>query len=110
VTAAVRALLTLPYWLAIATLEFILVPWLLLVVLTLPWWWAALAAVAAGVAVGGVAAAVQGLILDRIAARIAARIEQLAAEWREITATPTLPPCGGEIDGQTRPATERLTS
>lgn len=107
-TAAVSALLAPFYWFAIVVLEFVSMPWLLLGLLGLPWWWAVPAAVAAGAAVGCVAAVLQGPVLDWCASRIAAPIENFAVEWRELTAAPTLPPTGGENNGRDCPGTERL--
>lgn len=108
---AVRALLAPFYWFTVVVLEFVSVPWLLLGLLGLPWWGAAPAAVAAGAAVGCVAAALQGRVLDWCTRRIAVRVENLAAEWRELTAAPTLPPSGGTpTDGPAGPTPERLNS
>jgi hypothetical protein len=106
---AVRALLAPIYWFTVIVLEFVSVPWLLLGLLGLPWWSAVPAAVAAGAAVGCGAAVLQGRVLDWCARRIAVRVENLAVEWREITAAPTLPPSGGTpTDGPAGSPSERL--
>jgi hypothetical protein len=108
-TAAVRALLTPFYWLAVVIVFLAAMPLLIAPLSALHGWQADLGGVAAGMVVPGLAVLAKGPILDRLAARIAVRIENLAAEWREITAAPTLPPTGGTpTDGPAGPSPERL--
>jgi hypothetical protein len=108
VTAAVRTLLTPVYWLAVVIVWLAATPLLLAPLDFLHGWQANLGGAAAGAVIPGAAMLTQGPILDRSARYVAGLVEGFAAEWRKLLAEP--PPSGGTpTDGQTSPATERIT-
>lgn len=109
-TGAVRALLTPFYWLAVALLWLMAMPWpLALLAARLPWWGMYPACAALGVGYGAAAVYARGPLLNPPARYLAGLIEDLAAEWHKVTAAPTLPPSGGTpTDGPAGPDPERI--
>lgn len=107
-TAAVHALLTPFYWLAVALLWLVAMPWpLALLAARLPWWGMYPACAALGVGYGAAAVYARGPLLTPPARYLAGLIEAFAAEWRKLLTD--LPPSGGTpTDGPAGPDPERI--
>lgn len=107
-TAAVRALLAPFYWLAVVVFWLAVTPLLCAPLASLHGWQANLAGVATGMVVPAVSMLAKRPVLNCCTRHVTRLVENFAAEWRKLLATPTLPPTGGENDGHDRPATGRI--